>query len=238
MATDERISPPSGNPANSTDFTGILRLVLTKFLQYTDDMLPAKIVAYDRATNRAQVQPMIVTVTTDGIRVSRAPVASVPVVQLGGGGFVVSFPIIPGDLGWIKANDRDISLFKQSLSETQPNTQRKHTFSDAVFIPDSMMRDVTIAEEDADNLVIQNLAGTVKVSWWEDLLKIIAPNVGIGGTPGVGAILDVQSTTKAFAPPRMSTAQKNAIPSPFPGMMVFDLDDDGISVYTDGGGWS
>jgi len=56
-------------------------------------------------------------------------------------------------------------------------------------------------------------------------------NVGIGGSPDANAILDIQSTTKAFMPPRMTTAQKNAIASPAAGMVVYDTDLKAISYY-------
>ena len=228
-------SPPSRNPAEDDSMVGMMRLVLTKFLQNTDDMLPAQVMAYDRVSNLAQVQPLIAMVTTDNIVIQRAQVAAVPVVQLGGGGFVLSFPISTGDLGWIKANDRDISLFKQAFASSSPNTQRKHSFEDAVFIPDTMMQGVSIATEDSANAVLQNLAGTVKIALWDDLIKILAPSgVGIGGTPGPGALLDLQGA-KAFGLPQMTTAQKNAIPSPRKGFQVFDTDLDGVSTYTSAG---
>jgi len=48
-------------------------------------------------------------------------------------------------------------------------------------------------------------------------------NVGIGTTsPNANAILDVTSTTKAFMPPRMTTAQRDAIASPAAGMVVYN----------------
>jgi hypothetical protein len=50
-------------------------------------------------------------------------------------------------------------------------------------------------------------------------------------TANANAILDVQSTTKAFMPPRMTTAQKNAIASPTAGMVVYDTNMKGISFY-------
>lgn len=157
-------SPPSRNTADNGSLSGAMRLILTKFLQGVDDMLPAQIISYNRASNIAQVQPLIPFVTTSNTLVNRAQVLSVPVLQIGGGGFVLSFPIVTGDLGWIKANDRDISIFKQTLQSSAPNTQRKHKFSDAMFIPDTMLKGVSIADDDAANLVIQNLAGTVKIS--------------------------------------------------------------------------
>jgi hypothetical protein len=49
--------------------------------------------------------------------------------------------------------------------------------------------------------------------------------VGISATntpPNASAMLDVSSTSKGLLPPRMSTAQRNAIASPADGLLVFD----------------
>jgi hypothetical protein len=169
-------SPPSANPANNGVLTGMMNVILNKFLQGLDDMLPAVVIAYDRVTNRAQVQPMILVVKTNNETVERARVASIPVMQFGGGGFMQNFPVKPGDLGWIKANDRDISIFLQGYNKSRPTVSRKHSFEDAVFIP-NIMTGYTIAEEDADNLVLQNLAGTVKISLGANKIKIAAPTI-------------------------------------------------------------
>jgi hypothetical protein len=225
-------APYSFNQANRDNLAGLLQFFMHKYIQNVDDMLPAKVIAYDRTSNRARVQPLINMVSTEDKIVPRAQIASVPVMQLGGGGFVVSPPIVTGDLGWIKANDRDISFFKQGMNQSQPNTQRLHSFEDALFIPDTMLNGFTIAPEDENNFVIQNSNGNVKISWWQNLLKIIAPRVGIGGTPNVNAIFDVQSANKASMPfPRMTTAQRNAIPSPQEGMFVWLTDAHALSSY-------
>ena len=49
--------------------------------------------------------------------------------------------------------------------------------------------------------------------------------------PHSSAQLDVKSTTKAFYPPRMTTAQKNAIASPQAGAVVFDNTLNQLSFY-------
>ena len=79
-------------------------------------------------------------------------------------------------MGWIKANDRDISLFLQSYTNNRPNTVRLHTFEDAIFIPD-IMTGYTINSEDADSMVIQNTTGTVRVSINDQRIKMTAPAV-------------------------------------------------------------
>ncbi|MEI6436390.1 MAG: hypothetical protein WCP32_16290 [Bacteroidota bacterium] len=50
--------------------------------------------------------------------------------------------------------------------------------------------------------------------------------------PNQSAMLDVQSTLKGFLPPRLSTAQRNAISSPATGLMVFNTDLNCLEFYS------
>lgn len=169
---------PSRDPANDGTMLGTLRQVMKKMMQGVDDMLPAQVIAYDRQSNRATVKPLVKVVATNGQSVSRAQIASVPVFQIGGGGFLLNFNLKAGDLGWIKASDRDTSLFLQGYSEQQPNTNRMHSFEDGLFFP-HVMTGYTIDGEDADNAVLQSLDGTVRVAIWPDRVKITAPRTVI-----------------------------------------------------------
>ena len=128
------------------------------------------------ASNRATVQPLIAMVTTAGLQVQREQVASVPVFQFGGGNCMLSFNLQHGDLGWIKANDRDISLFLANYNAAPPNTQRMHDFADAVFFPD-IMRNYTIHEEDEGHAVLQTADGSQRIALWPDKVKITATEI-------------------------------------------------------------
>ena len=126
------VAPPSHNPTDEDSLYGVLKIFTEKFLQNNiNDMLPAQVIAYDRGSNLAQIQPLINMVDTLNSQIVRGQIMSVPVLQLGGGGFMLNFPIKTGDLGFMKANDRDISLFKQSWGQSIPNTARMHDFSEA-----------------------------------------------------------------------------------------------------------
>ena len=194
---------PSIDPANVGDLTGAFKHIFSKMQQRMDGMLPAKIIAFDRTTNLATVQPLIKLLTTGGFVVGRAQLASIPVVQVGGGGFVMNCPFNPGDLGWIKSNDRDISLFLQSWQESQPNTLRTFSFSDGVFIPD-VMKGWTIASADSASAVLQNLSGTVKIALSDNKVTITAPNIEMNGITTINGALsvvgDISSTTSITAP--------------------------------------
>jgi len=129
---------PNIDPANNGSLVGTISFAYQQLLAKTDGMLPAKVITYDRENNRVKVQILITMVTTDGSQVPRPTVASIPVLIIGGGGFSLSFPLKAGDLGWIMANDRDVSLFLQTYAQAQPNTRRVKNFSDGMFIPDVM----------------------------------------------------------------------------------------------------
>ena len=52
-----------------------------------------------------------------------------------------------------------------------------------------------------------------------------AQNIGIGTpTPNASAKLEVTSTTAGFLPPRMTFAQRNAIPNPAQGLIIYCTD--------------
>jgi hypothetical protein len=63
-------------------------------------------------------------------------------------------------------------------------------------------------------------------------------NIGIGTqTPHASALLDVSSTNKGIMAPRMTTAQRNAIASPAKGLLVYDMDLNGLYHYN-GSAWA
>ena len=60
-------------------------------------------------------------------------------------------------------------------------------------------------------------------------------NVGIGtSSPNAAARLDVSSTTSGFLPPRMTTAQRDAIGSPPNGLMLYNTSTDKLQVRAAG----
>jgi hypothetical protein len=169
---------PSVDPANYDSLLGMLRHCFNKFMQGIDGVIPAQVVAYNRDLRRASVRPLIPLVATNGDQIPRAQIASVPVVEFGGGGFVISTNLLPGDKGVIMACDRDISLYLQSLEEARPNSFRIKDFADSFFIP-TVLLNYILDSEDANNLVLQSNDGTVKISLGAAKIKIAAPDVEI-----------------------------------------------------------
>jgi len=62
---------------------------------------------------------------------------------------------------------------------------------------------------------------------------IVSGQVGVGtSAPNAAAALDVTSTTQGFLPPRMTTAQMNAISTPAAGLIVYNSTNNCLELYT------
>ena len=212
---------PSRNTANDDDMAGMFFEVLNKFLANNiDDMLPAIVEQYDPISNRATVRPLIMRIGTDDSLTTRGALASIPVFQLGAGGFMINVKPKQGDIGWVKANDRDISLFLQSYDEAKPNTLRKHKFADAVFFPD-VMRGYSVDSE--NGFVIQSVDGEQKIALREDggitieaaTQVDIGPNVNLGsGGPAIARDTDPVQVT--IPPGTFLVSATGGVPNPTP----------------------
>ena len=136
-----------------------------KIKQGLNIMLPCQVLAVDRTKNRVKVLPLIALLKTNGETMNRAIIDDIPICNLSAGGFIINFPIKVGDFGYIKSNDRDISLFKQSYKNSKPNTTRKNDFADSIFIPDVINQNLyDISGEDSEALVIQSYDNSTKIS--------------------------------------------------------------------------
>lgn len=165
---------PSQDPADLDSLKGTLRLAFRKLMQDTDGMLPARVLSATADRKFVSAQPMISVVATTGAVTQRGQIQGLPVFQMGGGNFVLSFPVVTGDLGWILASDRDISAYIQSSAATPPNTGRFKNFSNAIFIPDKA-RQWTLDGADANSAVWQSLDGTEKITLGASSIKLVHP---------------------------------------------------------------
>ncbi len=95
--------------------------------------------------------------------------------------------------------------------------------------PDSIADDGAISDtEAADALSISN--GLL-------FAPAGAGAVGIGTTtPAAAALLDLSSTARGFLPPRLTTAQRDAMSAPVAGMTVFNVTTGMLNIH-DGAGW-
>lgn len=156
------------------DFENLLPELVNEILAATKRAVEVSIpciVTKVISRTKVHVRPLIKIVTKGGESYDRHIIEGLPVFTAGAGDKFISFPVAVGDIGWIDACDRDISLFLQSYENVEPPTSRMHSFSDARFIPD-IMTNITIAEEDATALVIQTRNGVVKIALDDGEIRI------------------------------------------------------------------
>lgn len=190
----EPTAPISGRKlGKDKNLPGLLDQILSNFLkEHIDNCLPAVVVSFDQENNYVTVQPLIRLLQSDGTEVSRGTL-TVPVFNYGTNKMSLRFNLEEGDLGWLEANDRDISLFLQSFKEERPNTLRKHSFSDAVFYPAAMKGMSFTADA-----IMSNQSGTVKTEWFNDKIvhtaetvDLVADNVNVSNDLNVGGDVNV-----------------------------------------------
>ena len=168
MANETQL--PNYNASNKSSMSGILEEVLKNYSLNLENVLPAVVVSHDRAANTVVVTPAINMIGTDGEPIQRVNL-TLPVHVFGGGGIVISTPLQSGDTGWIIACDRDITLFKQSLKVSNPNTYRTHKFAFGFFMPDKV-KGFTVQSGDESAFIIQTLDGSTKIALSDGLVKI------------------------------------------------------------------
>ena len=174
---------PSYNPADAGSESGKQDFLFDKLLGKIEKIAPAQIIFYDRQTNRATVQILNQSITSEGGKITRQPLKDIPVLNLYGGGFVLSFPIKENDIGWICAADRNISLFKQTLKMFAPATYEKHKYKDSFFIP-NQINGFTYSSDDADAVLLTAIDGSTKISIKSGQVTITADTVNLGGIGG------------------------------------------------------
>lgn len=74
-----------------------------------------------------------------------------------------------------------------------------------------------------------NTSGTITAAGLSVSGKVI---VGASSAASASAVLEASSTTQGFLPPRMTTAQRDAIASPAVGLLIYNTTNNSIDVYT------
>jgi hypothetical protein len=87
------------------------------------------------------------------------------------------------------------------------------------------------------SLLVQNSAATAALTIKDDLTSTFGGSVSVGATIVASAILQADSTTKGFLPPRMTTTQKNAIATPAAGLVLYDSTTNKLQCYN-GSTWN
>lgn len=125
--------------SNSPTMAEALSLIMEARLRELHVAIPARVEAYDAATQKASVQPLIRAkrVDVDGDElVERLPlIIGVPVVFPAAGGFRLTFPVVPGDTVLLVFSEASLDVWLQTGGDVDPRDDRRNHLSDAIAIP-------------------------------------------------------------------------------------------------------
>lgn len=171
---------------NSTPLAALIAEAVDAGLVEARTGIPARVVAYDAATRRADVQPLIrrTAVDEDGVRqTSDDPVIpDVPVAFPGSGSARIKFPISVGDEVWLTFAHASLDKYKARLGGSgpsrtiDPEDTRHHHIADAIVWP--MMQ---TAADDASTLI-----------------EFTSTEIRAGGSAALATKADIDALISAF----------------------------------------
>jgi hypothetical protein len=97
--------------------------------------MPAKVESYDASKSLVDVKIAIPQVRQDESVFEIPVITSVPVMWLSTGTTSITFPLKRGDYGLVVFCDYDIAKWVVGLDESEPQSERRHNLTDAVFFP-------------------------------------------------------------------------------------------------------
>ena len=108
---------------------------------------------------------------TDGSTHSQAVISNVPVLHPSGGGFVIAFPLAPGDPVLLVFSARGISQFKKDFTESPPDDDAIFSYKDAIALPgfgateiNKIGNGITIQTEDGSAFITISQVGNVTIN--------------------------------------------------------------------------
>lgn len=175
--------------------------------------VPARVASFDKVTQTIIAEPMISAENEDGERVPLPPVADVPILQLGGDDFVLTFNPVAGDPCLLLVSDRCIDAWYETGENRIPADFRQNDLSDCLaivgFRPKPMaiknwMEGVTLRKVDGSYYVNIDKAGNVNIKALK--LNVIAENSEFSGNVKIGKTLYVTGGTTFIGDVNGSTA--------------------------------
>lgn len=112
----------------------VQRVAFAENMKSVYTSIPGHVLAFDPATQRAQIQIGIQRIDINGTAWVPAPIVDVP-VQFPGDDFVVEYQIDPGCEGIVMFSQRCIDGWKQTGGTADNPAARFHNQQDAMFVP-------------------------------------------------------------------------------------------------------
>lgn len=174
-----------------TDVLEALQSLVTNRQNQLWSALPGIVEAYNSSNMTVSVQPAVRAVIQqqDGTFVNKnlPLLVDVPLVYMGGGSYILTFPIAAGDECLVIFADRSIDNWWQSGGVQNQSSARSHSLSDgfAIVGPRSLAR--TVANISASTMQLRTLDGSsfFEVDAGANKARVVAPHVTVSSPDAV-----------------------------------------------------
>ena len=176
---------------NNATLDDALEDALFSYMLAKRHCLPGKVSAFDPVTQTITAEVMVSSETETGERVPLPPVGDVPILQLGGGGYNITFNPAPGDHCILLVADRCIDGWFETGENRVPDDFRQNDLSDCIAIVGlfpkvssipNLQEGVTIRKTDGSYFININNAGKVSIKATEVDLTT-TPTLTASNTP-------------------------------------------------------
>lgn len=139
--------------------TALIKQSFRELMKGVNTSIPGHVLAFDPATQLAQVQVGILRIDLNGAEFAVPPIIEVP-VQFPGGDWCVEYQIDPGCEGWIMFSQRCVDGWLQSGGIATNPIGRFHNMQDAAFLPGFRPAPVVLPGFQNNGVRLRNREGT------------------------------------------------------------------------------
>ena len=167
----------------------IIKRTMRKVYETMRVAMPAQIESYDALNSVATVKISIPHVRDDEEVFDVPIISAVPVLWQRAGLASITFPLQRGDWGLVVHCDGDIGKWALDMDASQPQSRRRHAWTDAVFLPQVH----GLQPSSLIGLELKYGANTVTLS--ESGVTVTSQNIALVGNTTITGNLNVTGTT-------------------------------------------
>jgi hypothetical protein len=167
----------------------IIKRTMRKVYETMRVAMPAQIESYDDLNSVATVKISIPHVRDDEEVFDVPIISAVPVLWQRAGLASITFPLQRGDWGLVVHCDGDIGKWALDMDASQPQSRRRHAWTDAVFLPQ------VHGLQPSSLIGLELKYGTNTVTLSEAGVTVTSQNIALVGNTTITGNLDVTGTT-------------------------------------------
>ena len=172
------------------DYNGeIIKRTMRKVYETMRVAMPAQIESYDALNSVATVKISIPHVRDDEEVFDVPIISAVPVLWQRAGLASITFPLQRGDWGLVVHCDGDIGKWALDMDASQPQSRRRHAWTDAVFLPQ------VHGLQPSSLIGLELKYGTNTVTLSEAGVTVTSQNIALVGNTTITGNLNVTGTT-------------------------------------------